>query len=108
MADPVLPPGLTPAEFADGLDAFRRVVGKDHVHTGDALSSYADPYSISEDPAAHTTPAAVAPESAGQVQEILRIANQYRIPLWPISCGKNHGYGGAAPRMAGTVMLDLN
>ena len=42
-----------------------------------------------------------------QVQGILKVANQFRIPLWPISRGKNFGYGGASPRMPGTVMLDL-
>jgi len=108
MSNPVLPAGLSPADFADALEAFRRIVGKDHVFTGEALGGYVDPYSIEADPDAHATPAAVAPESAEQVQAILKVANQYLIPLWPISCGKNHGYGGAAPRMPGTVVLDLN
>ena len=27
----------------------------------------------------------------------MRVANQYRLPLWPISRGKNLGYGGTAP-----------
>ena len=108
MANPILPPGLTPGDFAAALEDFRSVVGKDHVHTGEALSSYVDPYSIAAAPDAHSTPAAVAPESAEQEQSVLKIANQYKVPLWPISCGKNHGYGGAAPRMPGTVVLDLN
>ena len=108
MASPLLPPGLTPGDFAAALDAFRRIVGKDHVYTGDALSAYVDPYSIAADPDAHSTPAAVAPDSAEQVQALIKVANQYKLPLWPISCGKNHGYGGAAPRMPGTVVLDLN
>ena len=104
MPNPILPPGLTSVDFADALDAFRRIAGKDHVYAGEALASYVDPYSIAADPDAHATPAAVAPESADQVQAILKVANQYLIPLWPISCGKNHGYGGAAPRMPGTVV----
>ncbi len=108
MADPILPPGLNTADFEDALQAFRRIVGRDHVFTGDDLVSYVDPYSIAADPNAHATPAAVAPQSAEEVQAILRAANQHHVPLWPISCGKNHGYGGAAPRMAGTVVLDLN
>ena len=108
MAKTILPPGLSPADFADALEAFRKVVGKAHVHTGDALSGYVDPYSIEADPDAHSVPAAIAPDNAEQVQAVLKVANQYKIPLWPISCGKNHGYGGAAPRMAGTVVLDLN
>ena len=108
MATPILPPDLTAGDFADALEAFRRIVGSEHVYIGEALSAYVDPYSIAADPDAHATPAAVAPDSAEQVQAILKIANQYKVPLWPISCGKNHGYGGAAPRMPGTVVLDLN
>src|SRR5690606_41037804 len=49
----------------------------------------------------------LAPADVAQVQAVLRIANQFRIPLWPISRGKNFGYGGASPRMPGTVILDL-
>jgi len=107
MDNPILPPGLSASDFADALEAFRRIVGKDQVYTGEALSSYIDPYSIAADANAHATPAAVAPASTEQVQALLKVANQYKVPLWPISCGKNHGYGGAAPRMPGTVVLDL-
>ncbi|RYG80177.1 FAD-binding oxidoreductase, partial [bacterium] len=55
----------------------------------------------------HAGSGAVAPGSVEEVQAVLRIANEHRIPLWPISRGKNLGYGGSAPRMAGTLMLDL-
>jgi 4-cresol dehydrogenase (hydroxylating) len=103
-----LPPGMSAADFSDALEAFRKVVGKDSVFVGEQLSSYTDPYSISSDAEAHAASAAVAPTNVEQVQGIIRIANQYGVPLWPISCGKNHGYGGAAPRMPGTVVLDLN
>jgi 4-cresol dehydrogenase (hydroxylating) len=108
MANTKLPPGLTESDFTDALEEFRRVVGKDHVYTGDQLSSYVDPYAIAAEDDAHAASAAIAPDNAEQVQSILRIANQFGVPLWPISCGKNHGYGGAAPRMRGTVVLDLN
>jgi 4-cresol dehydrogenase (hydroxylating) flavoprotein subunit len=108
MSTPILPAGLTAADFADALEAFRRIVGKEHVFTGEQLSGYTDPYSITADDNAHTASAAVAPDSAEQVQAIMKVANQFKVPLWPISCGKNHGYGGAAPRMPGTIVLDLN
>src|SRR5580658_251668 len=104
---PVLPPGLSAGDFAESLDALRRIVGAGAVFTGEQLAAYADPYSIVSDEEAHAASAAVAPQSVEQVQDIVRIANQYGVPLWPVSCGKNHGYGGPAPRMAGTVVLDL-
>ena len=80
MATPILPPDLTAGDFADALEAFRRIVGSEHVYIGEALSAYVDPYSIAADPDAHATPAAVAPDSAEQVQAILKVANQYERP----------------------------
>jgi 4-cresol dehydrogenase (hydroxylating) len=47
------------------------------------------------------------PDSVEEVQAILRIANEYRIPLWTSSQGRNNGYGGAAPRVSGAVVLSL-
>ena len=46
----------------------------------------------------------MAPDSAEQVQEIVRIANEFRIPLYPISTGRNLGYGGSAPALSGSVV----
>ena len=38
----------------------------------------------------------------------MRIANQLRVPLWPVGRGKNLGYGGNAPVLAGSVVLDMS
>ena len=43
---PVLPPGLSAGDFAESLDALRRIVGAGAVFTGEQLAAYADPYSI--------------------------------------------------------------
>jgi hypothetical protein len=37
------------------------------------------------------------PDSVEQIQAILKVLNQHRIPVYPISTGKNLGYGAAAP-----------
>ncbi|KAJ5231721.1 vanillyl-alcohol oxidase, partial [Penicillium citrinum] len=49
----------------------------------------------------------VYPGSTEEVQTIVQWANAYRIPISPISIGRNYGYGGAAPRVRGAVVLDL-
>jgi len=41
------------------------------------------------------------------VQEIVRIANTYKQPLWTVSTGKNMGYGMATPATPGQIVLDL-
>ena len=54
-----------------------------------------------------TCSAVVYPGSTEDVQTVVRWANKYRIPIYPISMGRNLGYGGAAPRVPGSVVLDL-
>lgn len=51
--------------------------------------------------------AVVAPRDAGEVQELMKLANEFEIPVWPFSIGRNVGYGGAAPRVPGSVGLDM-
>lgn len=51
--------------------------------------------------------AVVYPGSTADVQTIVRWANQYGIPIYPISMGRNVGYGGAAPRIPGSIVIDL-
>ena len=103
------PPGVTQRNFQRAVDRFASVVGSDWVFTSDEdVALYRDAYSpLWSEPEEKVASAAVAPDSAEQVQEIVRIANEYRIPLYPISTGRNLGYGGSAPVLSGSVVLDL-
>jgi 4-cresol dehydrogenase (hydroxylating) flavoprotein subunit len=102
-----LPPGLNERKFGRALAALAVAVGKEWVlSTDEDRASYVDPYAAS-DGAAHAPSAAVAPASVEEVQAVLRVANEHKLPLWPISRGKNFGYGGASPRLPGCVVLDL-
>lgn len=48
----------------------------------------------------------VFPESTEEVQKIVRISNQHKIPLWYVSTGKNWGYGcKAAPYQGGITLI---
>ncbi|RAL60040.1 hypothetical protein DID88_000666 [Monilinia fructigena] len=51
--------------------------------------------------------ATIAPRNVEEVQAIVRLCNEFEIPLWPFSIGRNVGYGGAAPRVPGSVGLDM-
>ena len=37
----------------------------------------------------------------------MKWANKFKIPIFPISIGRNLGYGGAAPRVRGSVVVDM-
>jgi 4-cresol dehydrogenase (hydroxylating) len=54
-----------------------------------------------------TPSAALLPAPIDEIQAVLRIATEYRIPLWTVSTGRNFAYGGAAPRLPRSVVLDL-
>jgi 4-cresol dehydrogenase (hydroxylating) len=107
MAEP-LPPRVTEERMAEALERFRKIAGRDWVFTGKAVESFHDPYTISNDEGRYKARAAVAPASTEQVQEIVKIANEFRVPLWTVSRGKNFAYGGAAPVLSGSVVLDLS
>jgi (+)-pinoresinol hydroxylase len=103
------PPGVSATDFATAVAEFERAVGKDWVFTSDAdVDLYRDAYSpYWGEPEEKIASAAVAPASVEEVQAVVRIANRYKIPLYPISTGKNLGYGGSAPVHSGSVVLDL-
>ena len=103
----VLPPGLDAAGFAAAMRAFAGVVGSEYALVTEAdLIPYHDAYGF-DSLDNHHPGGAVAPADVPELQAVLRIANERGVPLWPISRGKNYGYGGAAPRMSGSVVLDL-
>ena len=51
--------------------------------------------------------AIVYPSTTLEVQGVVKWANEFKIPIYPISMGRNIGYGGAAPRVPGSVVVDL-
>jgi (+)-pinoresinol hydroxylase len=103
------PPNVSTADFNRALTAWRSTVGTEWVFTSaEDVAMYRDAYSpYWDEPEERVASAAVAPSTLEQVQAVVRVANQYRIPLYPISTGRNLAYGGAAPVYSGSVVLDL-
>ncbi len=107
----VAPPAAAVVDAATAkraLGALRSAVGAAWVFDSDSpeLDNYRDAYAIVP-PASQRPWAAVAPANLKQLQKVLEIARRHKLTLWPLSTGRNLGYGGAAPRQAGAVMLDL-
>jgi 4-cresol dehydrogenase (hydroxylating) flavoprotein subunit len=87
---------------------FSSVVGANAVFHSEAdRDLYQDPYPPG-DPLEFRPSGAVAPGTVEEVQAVVRIANELRVPLWAVSNGRNLGYGGQAPRVKGSVVLDLS
>lgn len=102
-----LAPGVSKADFAGAIKAMRGVVGDEWVWgDADAVRPWSKTY-VPDPDGQHVPVGAVAPQTVEEVQEIVRIANTYRQPIWPVSTGKNMGYGMAAPATPGQIVLDL-
>lgn len=96
------------AELSAGIAALRTVVGAEHVSTEheDRLAA-SDPFAPAEWEDRMLPLAVVHPGSTDEVQAIVRVANEHGLTLWPVSRGKNNGYGGQSPRLASSVVVHL-
>lgn len=102
-----LAPGVSKANFTAAMNAMRDVVGAEWAFADpDSVIPYSKTY-IPDPNHRYVPVGAVAPANVEQVQEIVRIANKFKQPIWPISTGKNMGYGTAAPATPGQIVLDL-
>ena len=107
MEELPLPPGFTAQKMDQAMRAFAAALGADKVFFEDVdRQTYRDKFWVDE--GAHSPVGAIAPTSVEEVQAAVRVANQFRVPIFPISRGKNLGYGGSAPVLEGSVVMDLS
>ena len=52
--------------------------------------------------------AILRPTTVEQIQDCLKIASEHQVPVYPISGGKNWGYGSRVPTADSCVLLDLS
>jgi 4-cresol dehydrogenase (hydroxylating) len=77
----VLPTNVSERALAQALEAFAAAVGAEHVLTSsEELAEFRDPFAYTtwDD---YTASAVVMPETVEQVQEIVRVANRFKVPL---------------------------
>jgi 4-cresol dehydrogenase (hydroxylating) flavoprotein subunit len=102
-----LPPTVSETAFSRAIDGFTAALGSDKVLTSDeARRDFRDPFQhpSSDD---YMASAIVMPTAVEEVQAVVRIANEHRVPLWPHARGMNNGYGGPAPRVNGSVIVSM-
>lgn len=90
--------------LAEAVGVWRKALGDEHVLTDpETLKGYAANASGLE----RSIPAVLRPASTEDVQKIVAVANKFRTPIHPVSCGKNWGLGSRLPPRDGTVVVDL-
>jgi 4-cresol dehydrogenase (hydroxylating) flavoprotein subunit len=87
--------------FVEAINAWRLAIGESQVVTDTAR------YNVDTSSFAGQIPVALRPTSAGQVQEVVKIAQRLSIPIYPISTGHNWGYGTSVPVQSPCAIVDL-
>ncbi|UGQ48556.1 FAD-binding oxidoreductase [Massilia endophytica] len=89
---------------AEALRAWRSLLGDERV-LDDAATLHR--YAASTSSCSTRPLAVLRPRSTPEVQELVRIAAAHGTPLYPISTGRNWGYGDACAPSDGQVIVDL-
>lgn len=94
----------TGAHLDQALEQWTSILGPDHVIVDERSRSAAETATFIT---TQRVPAILRPASRDEVQECIRIANRFRIPVYPVSSGKNWGYGSRVPIARASVLIDL-
>ena len=87
------------------LEQWAKALGAEHVMVDGASRAAVETATFAT---TQMVPAILRPGSREQVQECMRVASRFRIPVYPVSSGKNWGYGSRVPVTDATVLIDLS
>ena len=82
--------------------AWRQVLAEDDVVTDTRA------YNVDTSSMRAAIPLALRPRDLEQVRAVVRIAARFRVPLYPLSTGRNWGYGTSLPVRSPSVIVDLS
>lgn len=98
---------LSPDLLETAAARLAKAIGADAVLLADdRIAEFRDPYGApgSTD---YQPSFVVQPCTVEEVQAVLAIANELVVPVWTNSQGRNYGYGGGAPIISGSIVLNL-
>lgn len=91
--------------FDQALSAWRAAIGEKHVDVSPQTLAKAGRTTFQT---GQTIPAIISPGSVAEIQECLRIANRCSVAVYPVSTGRNWGYGSRVPPQTGSTVLLLS
>ncbi|TDZ32134.1 Vanillyl-alcohol oxidase [Colletotrichum sidae] len=117
----ILPPNVTKESYLKFADKVSSVVGQDNfvvITPAFDLDAYEDDdfgrncrthdyYRSFDDETELVGSAICHPRHVQDIQAILAACNEHKVPVWPISTGRNLAYGGSAPRVPGSLVMVL-
>ena len=91
-----------PTSFAKAIDAWRQAIGESRVTTR------TDRYNSDTSRFTGCIPVALRPTTTEHVQQIVKIAQRFSTPIYPLSTGNNWGYGTSVPVQSPAAIVDLS
>jgi 4-cresol dehydrogenase (hydroxylating) len=93
-----------PQRLNAALREWGRLLGPEAVVRGDDLTGYTANVTAFD----RVVPAALHIERRDQLPDVVRIARDHGVPIYPISTGRNWGLGSRLPVRDGAVIVDLS
>ena len=103
----ILPEGVSNSDFDRAIEKFRAAIGVEQVIVDVGRLAPYRKIMLPVDEMDYAPSGVLMATSVEEIQRILVICNEYRIPVWTISTGRNFGYGSAMPATRGQMILDL-
>ncbi|MEO7404999.1 MAG: FAD-dependent oxidoreductase, partial [Burkholderiales bacterium] len=99
------PLDLSLDRVSEAAEDLRIALGAENVHfDGPVLERAA----LATVPNARRPVAVVFPGRTAELQAVMRIAQRHRVPVWPVSSGRNWGYGSGTPVHHGAIVINLS
>lgn len=99
---PTAPSSSGARDFATAINHWRDIMGSARVlepgprHTANLLGLSRDIVVV------------LLPKDQGEIRAVVRVAGEHRVPLYPVSTGRNWGYGSSVPVRDGCAVVDLS
>ncbi|MCD6034554.1 MAG: putative oxidoreductase [Rickettsiales bacterium] len=90
--------------ISEALNAWQDVLGSKGVSTDGTTLSQCENATFNT---SNRVIAVLFPQNKTQIQACLRVANRYKVPIYPISKGKNWGYGSRVPASDQCAIISL-
>lgn len=87
------------------LAAIKKIIGDDFVQTNNNILEQSATTTYTTD---QKICAIILPGSKEELQECVKTANQFKVPLYPTSTGRNWGYGAKVPVTENSILVDLS
>lgn len=91
------------ANWSKAISAWKKILGEPHVLT----DTKSELYEKNVSGLTRSIPVVLCPSTTVEVQSIVKIANQYKTALYPISTGMNWGFGSKLPCADDCAVVDL-